>query len=81
MRKKRTTTRLRDMKPQIALAYVANLTRLEWIGMDNDNTRAIWRVFRDYIYNEFQGVTAPVPDGIRDVWDRCKPLIDKEARR
>lgn len=69
------------MNQERALAYCANLTIAEWSRMDNDNIIELWRVFRSYILNGFQESNTPVPAGIRDVWTRCKLIIDGEASK
>lgn len=81
-RKRNTPVRLRDMNQERALAYCANLTAPVWCGagLDNDMVVELWRVFRAYILNAYQDTNLPVPAGIREVWDRCKVLIDREAR-
>lgn len=81
MRRKREPARLRDMNQERALAYCANLTASEWSGMDDDHIIELWRVFRSYILNGFQETDMPIPNDIREVWSRCKIIIDGEARK
>lgn len=82
-RKRNTPVRLRDMNQERALAYCADLTAPVWCGagLDNDGVVELWRVFRAYILNGYQDTNTPVPAGIREVWGRCKVLIDREARQ
>ena len=80
-RKSEKPARLRDMNQGRALAYCANLTRAEWFGMDDDRIVVLWRVFRAYILNGYQETGVTIPAVVREVWGRCKPLIDTEAEK
>ena len=74
-----TTTRLRDMNQERALAYCATATANEWSRLDNETTIELWTVFRAYILNGYKDTGQPVPAHIADIWGRCKTIIDKEA--
>ena len=80
-RKKNTPVRLRDMNPTRALAYCANLTSTVWSTMESGDTMELWAVFRAYILNGYNETETPVPARIGEVWNRCKLLIDREARK
>ena len=41
----------------------------------------LWAVFRAYILNGYNETETPVPARIGEVWNRCKLLIDREARK
>lgn len=83
MKRKTNPDRLRDMNQESALAYCANLTEPIWgvAGLDHDGVVELWRVFRAYIINGFKETGTQVPATIRAVWNRCKDLIDREARK
>lgn len=72
--------RLRDMNPTRALAYCANLTSRIWSKMESGDVLALWTVFRSYIINGFQYIDVPIPDRIVHAWDKCKFIIDMEAK-
>ena len=80
-RKDRSTPRLRDMNPERALAYCANLTKHEWSRMDDDFVLDLWAVFKSYILNGYKEDDRPVPARVAYVWSRCKSLIDKEVAK
>lgn len=79
--REKAPARLRDMNQGRAVAYCANLTRSEWFGIGDDMIVELWRVFRAYILNGYRDTGLNVPTGIREIWERCKPIIDREAKR
>ena len=79
MRKANTPIRLRDMNPNKALAYCANITSNEWTRLADGDTIDLWKVFKKYILNGYQATDIQVPSRISDVWNRCKDIIDREA--
>lgn len=72
--------RLRDMNPTRALAYCANLTSRIWSKLESGDVLDLWTVYRSYIISGFQYIDVPIPDRIARVWDKCKFIIDKEAK-
>ena len=78
--KRKMTPGLRGMTPQRALARCSVLTVQEWETLDSDSQVDLLNVMREYILNCYNNPDHPVPDHIADVWERCKLIIDREAR-
>lgn len=85
-----TIVRLRDQKkPEGALLFCVCVTQSIWdrATREKEGRTAIpyneWQqlllIFRAYIANNYQAEGMIVPDEIGPLWDRCKPIIDKEA--
>ena len=77
------TSRLRDMNPERALSYCTNLSAPVWsnAGLGQDGVIELWRIIRDYITHNYQETSIPIPARIKEVWESCKTLIDKEVAR
>lgn len=76
------TIRLRDMNPEQALAYCTNRTTPVWCnaGLGQDEVIELWRIFRDYITHNYQETSIPIPARLKDIWESCKNIIDKESQ-
>lgn len=75
-------SQLRYMNPERALAHCTNITTPVWsnAGLGHDGVIELWRIFRDYIANNYEETSIPIPATIKDVWESCKNLIDKESQ-
>ena len=71
---------IRGMKPNRALARCAKITSAEWLGLEVFDTIDLWKVFREYILNDYQDANILILPQLVDVWERCKVIIDKEVR-
>lgn len=80
-RKDITTSRLREMDPEMALAHCANLTKTIWSRADDDSVLDLWSVFKSYILNGYKDDGRPIPARVADLWNRCKTMIDKEVAK
>ena len=71
------------MNPERALAYCTNLSAPVWsnAGLGQDGVIELWRIIRDYITHNYQETSIPIPARIKEVWESCKTLIDKEVAR
>ena len=72
---------IRGMNPNCALAHCVKITSAEWLRLEVFDAIDLWKVFREYILNDFQDAGILIPPQFADVWERCKAIIDQEAGR